>query len=111
MIAERSSVKIHSHGKTSTSLLLPPANEVWGKVMYVFTGVCLSTGGGVPTSLEGAGGIPIGRRRVCLQGGMGSAYRGRGSAYSGGWADPPQTRKAGSTYPTGMFSCSYEHYN
>ena len=56
-------------------------------------------------------------RRVCIHGGVclkrvlpqgGSACRGiclhRGSA-SGGMGRPPRTRKAGSTYPTGMLSC------
>ena len=62
------------------SPLLPPANEVWGKVMFS-------------------------QVYVCPHGGGGSAFGGGGSA-SGGWADPPppRTRKAGSTF-TGMLFC------
>ena len=58
------------------SPLLPPANEVWGKVM--FSQVYVHTGEGV---------LPVG----------GSAFGGGGSA-SGGWGlgrPPTRTRKAG----------------
>ena len=68
----------------------------------VFTGVFLSMGGGV-----GGFGFP-----ACITGHMPSIRGGGlhpgGSAYGGGglgWADPPGTRKAGGTHPTGMLSC------
>ena len=38
----------------SDKLLLPPVNEVWGKVMFLLTSVILSKGGGV--SVQGVSG-------------------------------------------------------
>ena len=54
---------------------LPPANEVWGKVIFLQTSVILS-GGGV---LHLKGGLHPGR--VYIQWG--------GCLHPGGWADPP----------------------
>ena len=45
-------------------VLLPPANEVWGKVMFLHLSVCLFTAGGWSASVGG-------------------------SASRGDWADPP----------------------
>ena len=99
---------------------LPPANEVWGKVMFLHVSVhgevCLQRKqGDLPTEVEGClpkegvGQTPTpGTRKV---GGPteGKGFRlwGEGwSAYRGGWADPPpRTRNAGGTHPTGMLSC------
>ena len=68
---------------------LPPADEVWGKVMFLHVSVILFTGGGFPID----GGLPTDGRE--------SAYR------EGVGKTPPQKtppRKAGSTHPTGMLS-------
>ena len=96
-------------------LLLPPANEVWGKVMFLHLSVSHSVhreGGWIPNmhhrshhqgrSAPGGG--------VCIPSGeqtpSRSAYRGLG-----GWADPQDTwdttgwSKAGGTHPTGIYSC------
>ena len=77
--------------------LLPPANEVWGKVIFLHLCVILFTGGG---GLPPGGSLPPGG--VCIQGGLhpgggsasgGSVCRGvciwEESASRGGWADPP----------------------
>ena len=64
---------------------LPPANEVWGKVMFLHVSVILF--------IEG------------------SAYKGdlppEGLSTRGGglWQTPPETRKVGGTHPTRMLSC------
>ena len=63
-------------------LLLPPANEVCEG--FVFTAVCLSTGGG-HTWQGGVMGIP-GRQGACIAGEMATAV--------------------GSMHPTEMLSCS-----
>ena len=71
--------------------LLPPANEVWGKVIFSQASVILSGGRGVVASQHASqitspgrstsrGGLPRGvciQEGVCLQGGS-----------AGGWADP-----------------------
>ena len=70
---------------------LPPANEVWGEVMFLHLCVSLFTGGWLPSmhhrshdQVPGGGGLsPWG----------GSASRGR----------PP--RKAGGMHPIGILSC------
>ena len=67
------------------NLFLPPANEVWGKVMFLHVSVILSP--------EGGGLHPEG---VCIQGrlptggfaSVGSASR-EGVYIWGEWADPP----------------------
>ena len=68
---------------TDSSLgLLPPANEVWGKVMFLYLSFC--------------------SRGVCIQVGEGADGVGQ---------IPPSTmgygQQVGSTYPTGMHSCSH----
>ena len=59
----------------SANLLLPPANVVWGKVMFLHMSVILSTGGSLydVTSCLAAGGVLCPRRVsvrgwVCVQG-------------------------------------------
>ena len=65
--------------------LLPPANEVCEG--YVFTGVCLSTGGGVACVVGGVSG-----RGACVAGegacmhGRGACKHGRGACVAGGCA-------------------------
>ena len=108
-------------------LFLPPANEVWEG--YVFTGVCLSTGG---EGVHGGGNTwwgvcMVGRHMwwghawegACMAGGIhgGEAYVVRacvvGACMGGGCAwhahPPPDTTRygqwAGSAHPTGMHSC------
>ena len=87
-------------------LLLPPANEVWGKVIFSQACVILFTRGGVgfPACITGHNweGLHPGResasRGVCLKG--------------VGQNPPPQLntvgygQQAGGTHPTGMHSCS-----
>ena len=82
--AETSTRVINSFGIFRTCFVfLPPANEVWGKVMLLPASVILFTGG--------------------------SAYRGSAS----GGSPPPRVtlntmgygQQAGSTHPTGMLSC------
>ena len=82
--------------------LLPPANEVWGKVIFLHVSVILSTGGGVASQhasrVTWPGGLLAGERLVCMQGegclhpgvrglylagGGGSASVGKGSASRG----------------------------
>ena len=72
----------------SVSVVQFPANEVWGKVIFLHLSVLLFTGGGLASKHES--------QVTGLQPG-GSASRGL--------AHPPGTRKAGGTHPTGMLSC------
>ena len=69
--------------------LLPPANEVWGKVMFLHLCVILFTGGGVCPTPSG-----------CRPPGLGRPHQG--------WANspPPYGQQAGGTHPTGMHTCS-----
>ena len=75
--------------KCSVLTFLPPANEVWGKVMFLH--LCVTTG-------------------ICLQGGPASGW---GVSCMGGLGRPPQNtwdttgygQQAGGTHPTGMNSC------
>ena len=67
-----------------TNFLLPPTNEVWGKVMLLRLFVCHSVHrGGVHPSMQWAGGFTV------------------------PWADPPPetATKAGGAHPTGIDSC------
>ena len=67
--------------KTQRILLLPPANIVCEG--YVFTGVCLSTGGAIPACI--AGGIP-----ACLAAGLqGGSAPGGVPDTGGAWSRPP----------------------
>ena len=74
-------------------LLLPPENEVWGKVMFSHLSFC-SQGQvvGFPAYIPGhmtrrrgsaSSGVCFWGRRVCIQDLGGSASRGRGSASRG----------------------------
>ena len=83
-------------------VFLPPANEVWGKVIFLHLFVILFTGvgggGGIPACI--AGGIPAclaaggGAIPACIAGGIpaclavGGACSG-GSAPGGGWRKSP----------------------
>ena len=67
--------------------LLPPANEVWGKVICLHLSVILSTGGCLVS-----GGCLVGGMRCLVPGGA-----------NGG--DPRTATAAGGTHPTGMHSC------
>ena len=86
-------------------LFLPSANEVCEG--YVFTGVCLSTGGGVEAQAQG--GLP----RGCVQA---QAWEGVQTQAQGGvypsmhWGKhPPQqtATAADGMHPTGMHSCYF----
>ena len=86
--------------------LLPPANEVWGKVIFSKASVKNSVHRGGASS--GGWGFHLGGgfflRRGFLLGGASS----RGVLPPGGawWRLPPETATAaGSTHPTGMHSC------
>ena len=80
-------------------LYLPPANEVCEG--YVFTGVCLSTGGclllGGGASSPGAapGGVPAPGGACCGGSGPGGTW----------WRSPWTATAEGGTHPTGMHSC------
>ena len=109
---------VKSRTESPVGFFLPPANEVWGKVIFSQAPVILSMVGGG----GGAGGFQAcitghvtrgsASRGVCIQGGgsasrvrglnpdggsvsRGSAsrgvclQRGRGLHLGGGWADPP----------------------
>ena len=92
---------------------LPPANEVWGKVIFseasvknsVHRGVGGSLVRGVPASrgLSGSGGC-------LLRGGWvwsgGSGPGGVCLVPGGAGGDPRMATAAGGTHPTGMHSCS-----
>ena len=67
-------------------LYLPPANEVWGKVMFSQMSVC-------PQSL-GPGGF------VCGSGGVHTSMDTNRP-----WTHTPDSQQACSTHPTGMPSC------
>ena len=79
-----------------SSLFLPPANEVSGKVMFLHLSVILFTGEG-RVGLNPEGGF-------CIQGRLDRRPR---ACTRGGWQTPPGTRKAASTHPTRMLSCSF----
>ena len=71
-------------------VFLPPANEVWGKVIFSEACVKNSVYGGVPGQ-----GVP----------GPGGAWS-VGCLVSGGCVEiPPTTTAVGGTHPTGMHSC------
>ena len=89
------------------SYSLPPANEVWGKVIFSQASVGLYLGGGVHPYR--------GIQGVCIQwggGGGGSASRWKRDLHPGGLGRPPPPsdtmgygQQAGGTHPTGMHSC------
>ena len=100
---------------------LPPANEVWGKVICLQVCVCPQGEGGlVPGEVSGPGGClvlggAVPGPRGCLVPGGGLVLGGcllpgspaPGSLVQGGaWWRPPRTATAaGGTHPTGMHSC------
>ena len=43
---------------SQTHISLPPANEVWGKVIFLHLSVILFTGGGVPGKVPTRAGTP-----------------------------------------------------
>ena len=86
---------------------LPPANEVWGKVMFLHLSVILFTGGvcctGVGAGKGGdsvQGGAVLSRERVLSVIGSGIIIPPSPSR-----TVPPPGQQAGSTHPTGMLSC------
>ena len=74
---------------------LPPANEVWGKVIFLHLSVILFTGGGVPGHVPPRVVHPLGRYiplytpRQCMLG---------------------YGQQAGGAHPTGMHSCHSAKY-
>ena len=102
------------------ALLLPPANQVWSKVIFSEASVILFTeeGGDLPTGEGGClwgRGLCIQELGVCIQRarglhlGGGSASRGWESV-SGGGGTLGGIRKVGSTHPAGMLSCNARLY-
>ena len=94
---------------------LPPANEVWGKV--IFSVACVKNSvhggrGGIPAYLAGLQGVGI---PACLAGLQAQGGKLRSLAWMGGsqhvlrQTPPPQqtATAAGGTHPTGMHSCLY----
>ena len=94
----------------SAGQLLPPANEVCEG--YVFTRVCLSTGGGgglqvhTQGEVEGSG-WGVGVSRPTPEGWVSRPRLGGGVSQHALRQTPPQQTAiaAGSTHPTGMYSC------
>ena len=87
---------------------LPPANEVWGKVICLQVCACPQGGGlveGVPAPGSWFAGVCSGG--VPAPGGGGWSGEGGCLVRGGGaWWRPPWTASAaGSTHPTGMHSC------
>ena len=81
--------------------LLPPANDVWGKVMFLHLSVILFTGGGVYPSMQW-GRHPLGRhppRQTPPQ----------ADTLAPGQTPPSNTtgygQQVGGTHPTGMHTC------
>ena len=102
------------------NLLLPPANEVWGKVIFsqacvknsVHRGDACSRVGAVPApgGVPGLGGGACSQGGACSRGGacsLGSCLALGVPALEGvPGRDPPGTATAvGGTHPTGMHSC------
>ena len=99
----------------------PPANEVWGKVIFcIFLSFCSQggRGGGIPACI--AGGIPAslaaglqgrGGIRACLAGFQSHSQGGSSGGFAWWGASRPTpkgTATAGDgTHPTGMHSCYY----
>ena len=99
---------------------LPPANEVWGKVIFLHLFVILFTGGACMVAPGGMCGCSWGGMHGCSQGGVHGCSRGGGMCgCSGGHAwllwgggacvGYDEIRRydqwAGGTHPTGMHSC------
>ena len=71
--------------------LLPPANEVWGKVIFLHLFVILFTVGGCSWGVSGPGGC--------------SRPTPKGEIEGDQIQPPPTTTAAVGTHPTGMHSC------
>ena len=88
--------------------LLPPANEVWGKVICLQACVLPQWGGGA-WSQGGAWSRGVhGSGRCLLPGGWGCMVPGGLLLVGGGClveTPPPTATAAGGTHPTGMHSC------
>ena len=90
----------YEHYTTLYNPFLPPADEVWGKVMFLHLSVILFTGGG--------GWLPTMHHRphdkgqgICIQ--VGSACI-RGGLHLGGWGDPPKKRYYGIRSTSGRYA-------
>ena len=85
-------------------LLLPPANEVCGKVyFYTCLSVILFTGESVWWDLHPGGGLPPGG---CLHPGRSALGEGRSPSDTTGYG-----QQVGDTHPTGMHSCSVFNFS
>ena len=118
----------YHHNTDSRVFFLPPANEVWGKVIFLHLSVILFTGGGVPGQVLPPGQVhPSGQVHppALIHPLAGTppwvgtppwAGRPPGQVhplgrYTPGQVHPRQCmlgygQQAGGTYPTGMHSCS-----
>ena len=77
--------------------LLPPANEVWGKVIFLHQFVILFTGGGVPGRYTPPGQVHPLR--------AGTPLAWAGTPPRAGTPPLRYGQRAGGTHPTGMQSC------
>ena len=80
--------------------LLPPANEVWGKVMFLQTSVILLTGGGLPQCMLAYYPTPPEQTPPPDQAHPPRAEPPPGAEHAGRYG-----QRVGGTYPTGMQSC------
>ena len=92
--------------------LLPPANEVWGKVIFLHLFVILFTGGmpGPGGCLLRGGSAPGGSGPAGVSG-PGGVSAPRGCLVPGGClveTPPRMATAAGGMHPTGMHSCRYK---
>ena len=94
------SALLHTHGSRGSAYRGKGGSAYRG--IYLQGAVDLPTVRGRGSAYRGVGGLPMGR--VCLQE-EGSLPTGERVYLQGGWAEPPRTKKADSTHPTGMLSC------
>ena len=96
-------LKFYSVATSNIPIFLPPANEVWGKVIFLhlfvilFMGEVPAWGVSVPAGVVWSRGL----EGVCLLLGDGCLLPG-GCAW---WRTPGTATAAGGTHPTGMHSC------
>ena len=83
------------HLKQTMFNLLSPANEVWGKVMFLHMCVILFTGGWLP-SMHHMSHV----QGVCIVGVWIQGDQTHKSAYRRGWADPPLPKIHGILWDT-----------
>ena len=85
--------------------LLPPANEVWGKVMFLHLSIILFTGEGCVSQHAMA-------RVLCVsQGGVCRGVSAQAGVYHTPLGQTPPTEianEAGGTHPARMYSCLLE---